>query len=239
MTEIPPCQPDEGMARGIGRRILSGSCLKLPRSVFLIRLRPVRRAGLPVPGECLPDPANAHRDECLPPRRALVLGRFPAVPRMSENTPLLSVDLPAELRQRQSELARLLIKHCPSDGVYGTAVDPRPDSRRRPHPAGARHAQTCPVHHRPGPQGGAVGRGTLYLRSAALPGGLGHPAAGRPGDRRLAGRALPLRPAGYRPCGNHPADLRRRAPWKWPAGATTVASTSTVSTPACWMRCCA
>ena len=43
---------------------------------------------------------------------------------MSENTPLLSVDLPAELRQRQSELAQLLLKHCPSDGVYGTAVDP-------------------------------------------------------------------------------------------------------------------
>ncbi|MBN0009378.1 AraC family transcriptional regulator CmrA, partial [Pseudomonas aeruginosa] len=48
----------------------------------------------------------------------------PASPRMSENTPLLSVDLPAELRQRQSELAQLLLKHCPSDGVYGTAVDP-------------------------------------------------------------------------------------------------------------------
>lgn len=43
---------------------------------------------------------------------------------MSENTPLLSVDLPAELRQRQSELAQLLLEHCPSDGVYGTAVDP-------------------------------------------------------------------------------------------------------------------
>ncbi|HBO9418846.1 TPA: AraC family transcriptional regulator CmrA [Pseudomonas aeruginosa] len=48
----------------------------------------------------------------------------PASPRMSENTPLLSVDLPAELRQRQSELAQLLLEHCPSDGVYGTAVDP-------------------------------------------------------------------------------------------------------------------
>lgn len=43
---------------------------------------------------------------------------------MSENTPLLSVDLPAELRQRQSELAQLLLEHCPRDGVYGTAVDP-------------------------------------------------------------------------------------------------------------------
>ncbi|MEX6681885.1 hypothetical protein AB2C60_13200, partial [Pseudomonas aeruginosa] len=40
---------------------------------FLIRLRPVKRAGLPVPGECLPDPAIAQRDGCLSPRRALVL----------------------------------------------------------------------------------------------------------------------------------------------------------------------
>lgn len=43
---------------------------------------------------------------------------------MSENTPLLSVDLPAELRQRQSELAQSLLRHCPRDGIYGTAVDP-------------------------------------------------------------------------------------------------------------------
>ncbi|MGV2464173.1 UNVERIFIED_CONTAM: AraC family transcriptional regulator CmrA, partial [Pseudomonas aeruginosa] len=43
---------------------------------------------------------------------------------MSENTPLLSVDLPAELRQRQSELAQSLLRHCPRDGIYGTAVEP-------------------------------------------------------------------------------------------------------------------
>lgn len=43
---------------------------------------------------------------------------------MSETTVPLATELPAALRQRQSELAHLLLKHCADDGIYETAIAP-------------------------------------------------------------------------------------------------------------------
>jgi len=69
-------------------------------------------------------------------------------------TPLASQPaLDDNLASRQAELAALIQRHCPGDGLHGSAIPGLDLACATTQPAHTDAVPAMPVHHCPGPQG--------------------------------------------------------------------------------------